>query len=173
MNSEIIKKFFGQMKNTKALVVILIVGIGLLAMPVKKETKSQEETPSDALLAEYCAETEEKLARLLSSVKGVGKAEVMITFSDEGQTFFAQDEQSDKDSKEETSKTSMQTSHVLKNDDGGGESPLITRKNTPNVSGVLVICSGAKDPAVKSQIVSAVQALLGVRAHRVEVLEKK
>ena len=165
----------GQIMHTKTLVIIFIVGILLLILPTEtdgREEKKKEDIPSQV----YKSELESELSHMLSDVKDVGKVEVMITFSDNGKTFYVADEQSE--GKTETAdKTEKQTSddtkYVLKNDAGGGQSPLISRESTPEVSGVLVIASGAKNPEIKSDIISAVRAVLGVKAHRVEVLEKK
>lgn len=169
-----LEKLFGQIMNTKVLAVIFIVGIGLVALPMGSSSKDKEVIGEERFFDTYREDTEEALENMLSKVKGVGNAEVMITFASGGQTFFAADEQSDNQSeKDEEQKTATQTTYVLKNDAGGGESPLVMKQNTPEVAGVLVVATGAKDPAVKSEIVNAVRAVLGVKAHRVEVLEKK
>lgn len=47
------------------------------------------------------------------------------------------------------------------------------KRNNPCISGVLVIASGAGDTQVKTNIIHAVRAVLGVQAHRIEVLERK
>ena len=62
---------------------------------------------------------------------------------------------------------------MLKNDAGGGESPVVLKKSRPAVSGVLVIATGAKDAETKNELLNAVRAVLGVKAHRIEVLERK
>lgn len=157
----------GQNRHTKMLALIFIVGIVLLLLPTEpKEKKPVVET--DTLLT-YREETETRLSQMLSRVKGVGKAEVMITFADSGQTFFAEDTEEQKSGEQ----TDFSAFPVLKNDGSGTESPLITKKITPEISGVLVVAQGAGQPEVKTEIISAVRALLGVKAHRIEVLEKK
>ena len=157
----------GQNRHTKMLALIFIVGIILLLFPT--ERSDQKTVVEEDPLLTYRAETEARLSQILSRVKGVGKAEVMITFADSGQTFFAEDTEEQRKGEQ----TDFSAFPVLKNDGSGTESPLVTKKVTPEISGVLVVAQGAGQPQVKTEIIHAVRALLGVKAHRIEVLEKK
>lgn len=170
MKQEEFKKVLGQIMHTKPAVIILIIGVILLILPAG--AKTEKEKPQEAETYEtYRVETERNLKRILSKVKGVGKVEVFITFENYGEAVYAKNGQSE-ENKEKSAKE-FSDSYVLKNDAGGGESPLVVKKETPEVSGVLVVANGAKDPVLKAQIISAVRAVTGVKAHRVEVLEKK
>ncbi len=160
-------KKYGQNRHTGLLALIFIVGIGLLLLPSGKQ-EPQKEPATDSAHA-YRERVEKQLSDMLSSVKNVGKAQVMITFQDEGQTFFAEDEEETRDGE----KRDFSAAHVLKNDGSGTESPLVEKKTVPEVAGVLVVAPGAENPQVKAEIVSAVRAVLGVKSHRIEVLEKK
>ncbi len=168
-----IKEFIGQIMNTKVLAIIFIVGIGLLLLPTgSKETKSVCQSQELGFL-EYKEELEGQLTKILSSVKGAGSVEVMITLENTGESYVAADERVESADDKESQKTTGEKTFVLKNDAGGGESPVVLRKNMPSVSGVLVIASGANEAKVRSDLINAVQALLGVKAHRVEVLQRK
>ena len=167
---ELLQKVFPKNKlnkHTGVLAIICIVGMGLLLLPTGKETKEENEVLKDVHL--YREQTEQKLSRMLSRVKGVGHAEVMITLQDEGQTFYAENEEELKDG----TKENFAASYVLKNEGSGKEGPLIEKQTAPEIAGVFVVASGAKDPAVKMEIISAVRAVLGVKIHRIEVLEMK
>ena len=152
-----LKKFFGQIMNTKILVIIFIVGIGLMMLPSGGTKEKKEVVEQQISGTAYKEEIEKQLKSILSSVKGAGNVEVMVTLEDDGQTIFAADEKT----------------YVLKNDAGGGESPVVLKKSRPAVSGVLVIATGAKDAETKNELLNAVRAVLGVKAHRIEVLERK
>ena len=116
---------------------------------------------------------EESLESIISKIKGVGKVDVMITFSDEGSTYFAKNENlSYKEGESEKTKTN-DTTYVLKSESQSKEEPLITKKTSPQIAGVLICAQGAGISQVKNNITSAVEALLGVKSHRVEVLERK
>ncbi len=171
---ERIEKMLGQIMNTKAIVIIFIVGIGLMLLPGgstkdNKEVMDKKEYASQT----YKTNTERSLEKILSSVHGVGSVSVMITLFDEGETLYAKDESAENRTESDDRQSTGEHTFVLKNDAGGGESPIVVRKSTPSVSGVLVVASGAKDPLIKEEIVSAVRAVLGVKAHRIEVLQKK
>ncbi len=161
---EIFGKFFGQIKNTKTLIIIFIIGIALVMFPAKTEkeisvTKNEEST--------YKAEIEHQLSEIIGKIKGVGKVSVMVTLSDNGNTYYATDEKSDSkpDSK------SIEMTHVF-SDEGNKKHALITRKTEPQISGVLICAQGAENIETRKNIISAVSALTGVKSHRIEVLER-
>jgi len=54
-----------------------------------------------------------------------------------------------------------------------GDGPVVTRVVAPEVEGVLVVASGASNPAVRAEIFRAVQILFNVAPHRVQVLPMK
>ncbi len=167
-----LKKLFGQIMNTKMLVIIFIVGIGLMLLPWNSGDKKQNTQVQDAGDT-YKQELETQLEAILSSVKGVGHTEVMITFENDGQTFFASDEKEESQQKEDSRENTQEKTYIIKNDAGGGESPVVVQKAKPEIAGVLVVARGASNLDVKNNVISAVRAVLGVKAHRVEVLERK
>lgn len=170
MKQEEFKKIIGQIMHTKPAVIILIIGVILLILPVG--TKTEKEKPQETETYEtYKIETERSLKRILSKVKGVGDVEVFITLENYGEAVYAKNGQGEENG--EKSAKEFSDNYVLKNDAGGGESPLVVKKETPEVFGVLVVAKGANDPLLKTQIISAVRAVTGAKAHRVEVLEKK
>ncbi|MBQ4086919.1 MAG: hypothetical protein IJC78_01585 [Clostridia bacterium] len=156
----------GQNRHIGLLALICMVGIGLLLVPSKKPETKEEVAPDVAV---YRRETEKRLSDMLSSVRGVGKAEVMILFRDEGRTHFAADgeESRTKDTEKITE------SYVLKNSGSGTQTPLVEQKYLPEAEGALVIAQGAEDAAVRAEVIEAVRAVLGVPAHRIEVLIRK
>ncbi len=107
----------------------------------------------------YKEEIEKQLKSILSSVKGAGNVEVMVTLEDDGQTIFAADEKSDSQIEGEAKQNTDEKTYVLKNDVGGGESPVVLKKSRPAVSGVLVIATGAKDAETKNELLNAVRAV--------------
>ena len=168
------KKIFGHIKNTKVLSIIFILGIAMLIFPIgNSEEKDKIKSENEIDFLEYKGELEESLENIISKIKDAGKVDVMITFSDEGSTYFAKDATiSYKEGENETTKTT-DTSHILKSEGSSKESPLIIKKTSPEISGVLICAQGAQNPQVKNNITTAVEALLGVKSHRIEVLERK
>ncbi len=168
------KKLFGQIKNTKLLSIIFILGIVLLMLPTgtsEKKSRPQELSATD--FTEYKKDLEENLKNIISKIKGVGRTDVMITFYDEGITYFAKNESTSYTEREKETTRTNDTTYVLKGEESSREAPIITKKTSPEIAGVLICAQGAESPQVKNSITTAVEALLGVKSHRVEVLERK
>jgi len=167
-----LKKLFGQIKNTKALIIIFIVGIALLMLPTGKSEETKEIAKTDEFL-KYQDELEQDLESIISKIKGVGSVDVMVTLEDSGNTYFAKDESENLTETDSETNKSKELTHVLKGEGSSEESPLITKKTYPLVSGVLICAKGAENVQIKNNIIKAAQALLGVKTHRIEVLERK
>ena len=175
---DIYKKYFGQITNTKSLLVILLIGVVLLVLAGlpddsdKKttENKNQAESINNS---EYIKHLEQRLSKILSSVNGASDVSVMITLEDGGQSIYARDEKNENKTSDGGSQTyTSDGSYVLKNNSGGGQSAVLIKSRLPSVSGVLITAKGADNAEVKNNLVSAVKAVLDVGAHRVAVLSK-
>ncbi len=176
-----IKNIFLKMTNSKGLVIIFIVGIGLLLLPglfpQSKEVKEEKTEHSLAFNQKaYEKELESRLANILSTIRGVSNVSVMITLADDGEMYYARNEKTDEKTSGDGSRAEefFQTdgSLALKSESGGGQTPIFLKHETPRVAGVLVTAKGVESPAVQSSVVNAVQAVLNVAAHRVQVLAK-
>ena len=124
-------------------------------------------------LQAYVTSIENRLESVIGDISGVGRVSVMITL-DGGMSYeYA------KESEEVTtsssvgngtnSKTTMSESVIIVTQNGKN-TPLVVREIFPSVSGVLVVCSGANNVAVKLNIISAVSTLLGISENRIQVL---
>lgn len=87
--------------------------------------------------AQYAAALEEQLGYMLASVQGVGECRVMVTVHNDIEYLYA----------------------------GGGDD--ITTEIQPTVRGVMVVCSGGADEAVRRRVVEAVTTALGITSGRV------
>lgn len=172
------------------------LGLLLLAFPggnssEKKESGSQgtdsglsqlaggQTTSEQTSESDYAGLLEKKLCELLSSVEGVGQAEVMITLKTSEEAVFQVDESvsenrlSESDSgggNRETEENRTEKSTVVIGSSGG--EALMVRQIMPQIEGVVVICEGGDVPAVKSEICEAVGALFDVPAHKIKVLKR-
>ena len=136
---------FKKMTNTKSLVIILLLGIGLLLLPgqgQKSEKKNDEKSTlfEQVSTADYEKNLEKRLADILESLDGIKKAQVMITLEDSGEVYYAQDRSANEkgDSITGQAEHSIQSDEafVLKIDSGGGQSPVILKTKAPRISGV-------------------------------------
>ena len=161
---ELFSKYFGQIMNTKTLIVIFIVGIGLLLLPVGSKDEPKDIETVQTVSKE---DIEKEIEAILSKIKGAGRVDVMITLADDGTTYYAQNERAQNTDDEKT----VEKNYVLSKS-SNTEGPLVIKKTTPVISGILVCAEGAGNPQVKSDIISAASALLGIKSHRIEVLER-
>jgi stage III sporulation protein AG len=167
-------------------VIIIIAGGSLF----EKEKKEEVETKSDnssmevasALVDEGDTNVEKKLANILSKINGAGKVDVMITYVSGKEVVPAYDTSMNENSTQEKDKEGG-TRNIKQNDQekkivyeeqqGGIKKPIILKDMQPVVKGVVVVAEGASEPVVKENICRAVQALMDIPIHKVQVFEGK
>lgn len=176
------KTYFEKFTNTKGLVIILLIGVGLLILPglfPKSATPKQEASAATVSFSDrksYEEELEKRLADMLSTVRGISHVSVMITVEDTGEMVYAQSEAFDEKNTDDGSLTEKQRQSegypALKSDGGGSQSPILLKTGMPKISGVFITAKGVDDPALQASIINAVRAVLNVAPHRVQVLCK-
>ena len=172
----------------RQLLILLLVGILLMVivLPVPDGREGSEEKGIQAAgemadTSDYEAYLEEKTARTLQYVEGVGKAEVMITLKSSSQKVIEKDQQSSSQTTEEEDSeggtrtlndiSSDKTSIYEQNSDGS-QSPYVSKELTPEIEGVVVIADGGDNAVVVQNITEAVQALFGVEAHKIKIMKR-
>ena len=128
---------------------------------------------------EYAAYLEGKLKKMLESVRGVGEVEVMITLESSEERIVEKDMTAERSQTEEQDSaggtrtvSSSNTGYQTVYQEGSQGSPFVVKTLTPKVEGVLVVAEGAGKGNMTGEITQVVQALFGVEAHKVKVLEK-
>ena len=176
MSDEFIKGFRERFANGKGYRVVLILGIagmvliGASAFREKKPTSPQADI-SDT--AHYIAQMEDRLERMVSSVRGAGRAEVMITLQNGVEYVYANEQKINSDHTESDSQTSVRDdSHktVVTVDNGTGKSGLLVTEIQPVIRGVVVTCEGAADETVAALVGQAVCTALDITEKRVCVI---
>ena len=124
---------------------------------------------------------ETKLENILSKINGVGKANVMITYSESTQVIPIYNK------KEKTSNTDesdsgggkrkveeIDSSEEVVYTDSTGKGEIATQKTvSPKIEGAIIICEGANDSNVKTSIIQAVEAATGLATHKIQVFKKQ
>lgn len=148
--------------------VILVIYISSLGKGVSLQTSTEKSTSISA----YSAFLENKLANVLTNIEGAGTVHTMITFESGTEFVYATNDESKTNTNTSQSSTISTTttssSPYIKNNEG-----LLVKEIYPQISGVVVVASGAKDTKVKLEIIKAVQALLDVPIANIEVLVGK
>ena len=123
-------------------------------------------------------ELEKRLESILSKISGVGSVSVLLTYKESQSLVPVYNVNSSISTVEEkdtsgglriTETENLQKDVVIGN---GGNSDIVIEKNImPIVEGAIITASGADNINVKSNIVSAVEAVTGIATHKIQVFK--
>ncbi len=124
---------------------------------------------------------EEKLENILTKLNGVGKVNVLITYSESNQVIAMYNENSKESTTEEEDtsggKRTIQEVDTSKDiaykEENGNKIPVTEKIIMAKIEGAVIIAEGAKDASVKTNIVQAVEAVTGLATHKIQVFEMK
>lgn len=180
---EKVKALKGKKGADTVIIIVIIAAIGFIYFSSYGTTGGSEEaepTPT-AKQSVQTADTEKRLAEVLSSIQGAGKVDVMITYESgtelvpavntETQT-DTQDQESENGT-ESTTKSENTSSELVTVQNNGNSEAVVLRENEPKVRGVVVIAEGANDITVRMQLAQAVCTVLDVDQNSVDVFVMK
>ena len=170
--------FLQKLKNIKHIEIIVIsIFVVILAIIYMSSTSNKGKTvnqiTSEASLEQYAQNLEKKLCQVLSRIDGAGKVSVMLTFDGRITYEYATDIEEVTTSSSVSGGSNTKTTinkEVIIITQNGKSTPLIIKEIYPEVSGVVVVASGAQSVAVKLNIVSAVETLLNINSTKIQVL---
>lgn len=178
-------------ENTAAVIIIgmIIIIAGSVLMNPKKENASaparQEDgtaETSENRMAAAGDSTEIKLRNMLSRMQGVGKVDVMITYSSSAEYVPAYDTKKSSGSSEERDgeggarvvrQEEYESTIAYEDSPSGGRRPVVLKQMEPEVRGVLIVAEGAENAEVRNRICNAAAAVLDVPVHKVQVVQRK
>ncbi|WP_040196967.1 hypothetical protein [Candidatus Soleaferrea massiliensis] len=176
------------LKSDKKVGIILIIGLVGIALIFLSEfiggTPKKEEkdfSNQDILTNNYAYELEEKLLKVVSTIEGVGQAQVMVTLENGVEYVYAQEEKTSVDRNEDTKsdsttktqeKGSSEGKIVVIDGQNGTKEALVQTEKQPTVKGVVIICEGGDDIMVEQKIIDVVGTALDISANRVCVAKK-
>ncbi len=174
-----------RMENLVSFLIILVITLIVINKILKGDNKSSENYENE-IGVELASETvstsstsddlELKLEKILSKINGVGKVSVLITYSESStlvpiynvSTSTSTVEEKDTSGGTRTTETQNNQKDVITD----GASNVITEKMImPIVEGAIITAQGASDSTVKSNIISAVEAVTGIATHKIQVFE--
>ncbi len=185
-------------KNKKKLVenaaIVVIIGViaiiagGTIFGGSKEENtagqgkeKEAAQTLGMAAQADEKNEVEKRIEAILAQIEGAGKVDVMVTYVSGKEVVPAYDTKKSENDTSEKDNTGG-TRNINQNDyenkiayeegAGTGKKPIILKEVLPEVRGVVVVAEGAGNIEVKEKLSKAVQVLLDVPIHRIQVFEK-
>ena len=182
---EIWKKAVSIFNTDKKIKWIVLIGmIGILLILLSEILPQSTKTPQDAVSVSidnetFCRQTEEKIYNLVSSIQGVGEAQVWVTLESGAEYVYLQEEIRNTDTTKDYNSEGVKTlrdkdnseqKYILVNKNGE-EQPLLQKQLEPTVQGVVIVCEGAGSAQVNEQVVNAVTCALGISSNRVYVAQ--
>lgn len=177
-----------KIENLVALIIVLIITIILINYILKSDNKKN--IKDNKLANTVLASTESKddninndmqkqLEIILSTIKGVGKVNVYISYSESSKTIAMYDEKTTTSSTEETDSsgglrntTSTQIQKdVIFSEKDGSQVPMTQKIIMPTIEGAIITAQGAKNANVKTNIVNAVKSATGLSIDKIQVFE--
>lgn len=187
------KKKASNKKTVENLVVLLIVlvvtiiAINTIWGDKQAKIKKENEVESDhKVLADTVKESniketgaynlESELESILSKIDGVGKVQVLITYSESSQIVAMYNENKNISVTEETDseggirtiETTDANKEILLD---GSNNPVTERVIMPKIEGAIIIAEGGGNEVLKTNIVKAVAAATGLATHKVQVFK--
>ena len=121
-----------------------------------------------------------KLENILSKINGVGKAEVLLTYTESTEIVPVYNKK-EKTSNTDESDSGGGTRKIEEKDsseevvytESSNKSQIATQKTvSPKIEGAIIIAEGAGDSNVKTNIIQAVEAATGLATHKIQVFKK-
>ena len=180
-----------KIENLVFLIIILIVTIIIINAIWKKDENSNNTTKdtnslSGKILADNSknevsnqTELETKLENILSTIKNVGKVNVLINYSESSSLVPLYNESTTTSSTEEGDSgggtrnvtETESKKDVVFSESSGQKQPVTEKKVIPTIQGAIITAEGAKDANVKTNIINAVGAVTGLSIDKIQVFE--
>lgn len=153
-------------KKNRYVVIVLLVGIILMALPQRSENG---EEPVIHTSTEPTLTMEARLEEILCHIEGAGTVRVLLT-ERMGESV---EYQIDEDVSTSGDSSAQRTSTVLVTGTDRTDQGLVRQINPPEYLGAVVVCQGGNDPTVRLAITEAVSRVTGLGTDRISVLKMK
>lgn len=171
-----------RVENLVSFLIILVITL-IVINKILKEDKNENTEFQNETNIELAADSdivtddlEKRLENILKKIEGVGKVSVLITYSESNTVVPLYNFSTNKSVAEETdtsggkrvTETEDSEKEVIKDNN----SEIVTEKIImPKIEGAIIIAKGAENSIVKSNIVTAVEAVTGLATHKIQVFE--
>ena len=147
-------------KNSRLFLILVgaLAGLLLLTFGGERSDSGVSAKEESARLAEYAAETEEKIRELCLSVKGVSRVSVVVSFKRGFETVYARND----------NKGSLAVVGS-----GSGKSAVRIAERMPEIGGIGIVCKGGGDPGIQKRLLDLISAAYGVSSSRIYIAEGK
>lgn len=171
-----------QIENVVIFLVLLIIVIIVInsLFGEEKETVKEGSKEVSISLEQNENDLEKSLKNILSKISGVGSVDVMVSYSNTIMQVPMYDtkenttvvEESDKNGGIRKTKEVANEQSIIYEEKNSVKVPAIKQTIMPEVVGVIVVAEGAGSQVVKENIKNAVEAVVNISAHRIQVFAK-
>lgn len=169
--SKAFKDMSERLKKDKKALATVIVGLSGMLLIMLSELPlftSQIDDKSSYAELSYNENLEDEVEKLISKVSGAGKVSVMLTYESDEEKIFAKDTEKDIQGENESR---ISDRHIIV-DSSEGETGLVVKRIYPEIRGVAIVCTGADDPVVRSEISALVSALFDIGSNRISIARR-
>ncbi len=164
------KKLFCALEKYKFVLLIILLGVLLLALPDFSGEKSGDQAAAGSVQTSFdLEEMERKLEDALSQIDGAGKVTVVLSVKTGTRQVLAEDNEIS----EKNDETEQSDSTVVLSKGSGYQEVVSVQEIYPQFRGALVVCAGGGNPAVKLKLVEAVSALTGLGSDKISICKGK
>ncbi|HIX31489.1 MAG TPA: hypothetical protein H9682_05070 [Firmicutes bacterium] len=159
----------------KFVLLMVAVGVLLMMLPSVGGEKGQEAvSPTTAAGAQgYSLErTQEEMERIVSSIDGVGRAEIMLTVSSGGRIVYQDDQEISYTGSAGVPEDYTSRTQTVLTGSGSGETALPTQELYPEYIGAVVVCDGGGRAGTVLKVKEAVSVLTGLSTDRISVVKR-
>lgn len=171
-----------RVENLISFLIILVITLIVINKILKEDEKEKDDFENETNI-ELASDTEitsddleKRLENILKKIDGVGNVSVLITYSESNTIVPIYNLSTNKSVAEETDtsggKRVTETEDSQKEVIKDNNSEIVTEKVImPKIEGAIIIAKGANNATVKSNIISAVEAVTGIATHKIQVFE--
>ena len=152
----------GGLKGMGFIAAAFVMGLILIFLPVGKSTDDRGVSAFDS--TEYIRVTEERLCGIISQIKGAGSVRVMITLESSPEQYYQRDTR--RRNTDSATSASTETEETMVFED---RKPILVKEIFPEIKGVAVVCTGAKDSRIAEKIVGLVSCAMDISSARIYV----
>lgn len=174
-----------RIENLISLLIILVITLIVINKILDSDKKENLEVKNEAgvefakeEVRNISTDLEKRLENILSKISGVGNVSVLLTYKESQAlvpVYNINSSISTVEEKDTSGGSRITETENLQKDvvtTQNSNSDIVTEKNImPIVEGAIITASGADDIKVKSNIISAVEAVTGIATHKIQVFK--
>lgn len=173
------------------ILIITIIAINMIWNGNSKKTEQKASSDKQLAMTENTTlnngdngqnaqnELKQNLEGILSKMSGVGKVNVLITYSESSEVVAMYNQTNKDTSTEESDQTGgtrkiqdqENTKEVIFKEENGQKVPVTQKVVLPKIEGAIITAEGAGDTMVKANIIQAVEAATGLASHKIQVFQ--